>query len=360
MCVIAVSEKRSLTEKEFSNCFETNSDGFGMAWIKDNKHVFVKGIMEQDEAWKCYQKNIKEVGYPHVCHFRIGTSGRNIPELTHPFIIDKKSETKLHYTGESNILFHNGVISGWQDIQNTLENKILKRKIKGDISDTRIAAIAVSFAGAEILDKIQGGKYIIFDNKNVKFYGKGWTEVNGITFSNSSYEDRKWSYYGHNSYSKYNSHNNYYKHNNNYYNHHRTNNLSQNNFSTNVIGWNDIWKELTYFSDSVDNYSINEFDKYDVIMLENENEKLKNTKISIQKEYDELKKKMLFIGSNMDSIDVRIRRNNKTIENINDILFEEIEIDDSISIVKNESIDDDLNLDGYWSQMRKLAEGEGE
>lgn len=199
MCVIAISNERNLSEEEFANCFRSNRDGFGMAWMdKKGSNHFLKGIMDSDLAWIYYQKQSKKVGFPHVCHFRIGTSGGTIPELTHPFIVDEKSETKLVFNGKKKLLFHNGIISKWEVMKKNLEKKILKEKIIGEISDTRIAAIAVSIYGNRIFDTIGGGKYVtltpskkankVWIEGEMETFGEGWIEEKGIQFSNSSFE----------------------------------------------------------------------------------------------------------------------------------------------------------------------------
>jgi predicted glutamine amidotransferase len=114
MCIIAYTEKRSLTKKEFNECWKSNPDGFGMAYSKDGKLYVHKGIMELDEAWSKY---IEVKKHRVVMHFRIKTAGAICPELTHPFIISDTSPTLTNFaTGNNQIVFHNGCIWGWEKI----------------------------------------------------------------------------------------------------------------------------------------------------------------------------------------------------------------------------------------------------
>jgi len=187
MCIIAISKERNLTKEEFDNCFEHNSDGFGMGWFENGKQVFKKGIMDKKEAWGFYldKTEIEKIGFPHVCHFRIETTGGKIRSLTHPFIVTQGSPTVLNYKGNSQILFHNGIVFGWEKIKTAMEEK-LGFKIHGDISDSRIAAIAVSFNGRDYLDKLNS-KFVVMNEGKIHIYGDFTTEE-GITFSNGTYK----------------------------------------------------------------------------------------------------------------------------------------------------------------------------
>lgn len=111
MCIIAVCQDRKLTNEEFDRCWESNPDGFGYGFLENGSSVFEKGFMTRGAAKKAYRKIRK---LPHVCHFRIGTSGDVCEELTHPFI-SGEIDSPPHYHGKKDVFFHNGMISSWKD-----------------------------------------------------------------------------------------------------------------------------------------------------------------------------------------------------------------------------------------------------
>jgi hypothetical protein len=81
------------------------------------------------------------------------------------------------------VLFHNGTVSGWQTLEEELERE-------GPASDLLLVAISTSKYGlsAKELLSIPGfGKYVIFSPDNIDTAG-GFIEVDGILFSNTSYQ----------------------------------------------------------------------------------------------------------------------------------------------------------------------------
>jgi len=190
MCIIAVCEKRFLTNKEIENCFSNNNDGAGMAWYEDNKLHFAKGFMTLDEFMDFYRS--KKHFIPHVVHFRIGTSGTIVPELTHPFecsIID----IRLKGMTDHPLLFHNGV---YHDYHSLLLNVVFPALIKynmklpdGDWNDTRVIAMTVSILGENLLRTMTGRFVLVKPEGKFRLFGS-FEEENGVHFSNSSYTSR--------------------------------------------------------------------------------------------------------------------------------------------------------------------------
>jgi hypothetical protein len=193
MCIIAVAEERNLTKEEFFNCFDSNNDGFGMAWYRKTKKGIVseyqKGIMNKKSAWAFYREMIKlKVSFPYVCHFRITSSGETCRELTHPFLITRKSPIRMRHSGQAPLLFHNGTVSNWKDLQTKLS-----LFPKGVENDTRIVAMAVAAHGSVVLDLIGGwNKFALMTNNGIEKFGD-WQEEKGVSFSNSGYKSY---YYG--------------------------------------------------------------------------------------------------------------------------------------------------------------------
>jgi hypothetical protein len=177
-----------MTKQEFTNCFHSNPDGVGISYGLSGKTRYVKGLMKIREAWNVYTELSETL--PHVAHFRIGTSGGKVPELTHPFICSKESPTPLEYEGDDPILFHNGIIGGWED---KLLNLILQTKHipEGHMNDTRMLAMYIANTEHKILNHFSG-KFIVVNNESIYQYGSGWVEENGIQFSNSGF--RSYSY----------------------------------------------------------------------------------------------------------------------------------------------------------------------
>jgi predicted glutamine amidotransferase len=178
-----------MTFKEFENCFNSNRDGVGFGFNKKGKQFYVKGFMDIKSAWNFY-KGIPNIS--HVVHFRLGTSGENIPELTHPFIASELSPLPLRYIGDAPLIFHNGIIFDWK----LKAQKYLIPIVKNDplMSDTRLLSILVGKFGLEYFDRFvdnYDGKFIIMNNNKATMKGK-FIHEDGVYFSNDKFKD---SYY---------------------------------------------------------------------------------------------------------------------------------------------------------------------
>lgn len=173
-----------MPEAYFEESFTCNRDGFGFAWREDGKVKFKKGYMKIHEAWAAYSEFCKKPSFPHVVHFRLGSPV--CQELTHPFIISESSELVLK--GEAdNVMFHNGIVSGWKDRMWEMFFK-LGYIPDGKISDTRIIAMMYHLFGENIFELIDG-KFVAFGATKIKLYGK-FEEEDGIWYSNNSYKPR--------------------------------------------------------------------------------------------------------------------------------------------------------------------------
>lgn len=181
MCIIAICEKRKLTDKEIENCFKRNPDGAGIGWVKGEENFYKKGLMTVHKFKKEYAK-INTL--PHVVHFRIGTSGSKSEYMTHPYIVSDESPLALNFSGKGGILFHNGIYSQWKSLRNVLESVGIT--IDGDTNDTRVIACWISKFGKKLLGKICG-KFVFFQRGEIEYYGN-FEEANGIKFSNDSYK----------------------------------------------------------------------------------------------------------------------------------------------------------------------------
>lgn len=182
MCIIAICEKRKLTEQEFMSCWKSNSHGFGYAYWTGEEVIMKKGIMDMKEAWAAYQP----VPVPHIAHFRIASAGEVCPELTHPFLCTPKSGLVLEHHGTAPVLFHNGTVSEWRSL---LLNAIFQTKVipTGAMSDSRAMAVAVSVLGGGILTMYASHKWVLVVKDGFIKVGD-WIEAEGgVLFSNGGF-----------------------------------------------------------------------------------------------------------------------------------------------------------------------------
>ena len=198
MCIIVY--KPTGTEnpswETLHNCFNNNSDGAGFMYAENNRVYFEKGFM----SWKSFKRAFKpfknRTDLPIVIHFRITTHGGTEKGLCHPFplVSDKK---KLKATsGTTNVgIAHNGCIS-------------LTSNAEEGMSDTsefvrKYASVVITNSkwyknpnANKLLAEIIGSRMCVLSNDgHGELVGSGWSEVDGVMFSNTSYEKQTWVYY---------------------------------------------------------------------------------------------------------------------------------------------------------------------
>ena len=181
MCVIAVCVKRVLTNQEVIQAAASNEDGIGIAWRRKDCLAFRKGLTV-DGLNKLLDSGLP---LPLVVHFRFATSGEVTREMCHPFECGAVP-LRVSGTTKRQLLFHNGVISGWEGIMLSLLPEILRRYKKlpeGDWNDSRMAALLVGMLGEQSMQFLDG-KFAVMDPKDgtVNMYGK-FTDKDGIWLS---------------------------------------------------------------------------------------------------------------------------------------------------------------------------------
>jgi hypothetical protein len=186
MCLLAICDTRHFDKDEFENAFKKNDDGFGYAYRTKTGLKYKKGIMNVSEAWTEYERFIKKHIFPHIVHFRLGSPV--CKELTHPFVISKESELTLEGITDYDLLFHNGIISSWEDklFNISVINGYLP---EGKFSDTRMLALALSRAGNHVIEYVNG-KFAILTKDSIITKGS-FDNINGIRMSNDSYKGNK-------------------------------------------------------------------------------------------------------------------------------------------------------------------------
>jgi hypothetical protein len=187
MCIIAICNKRKLTDDEIMSCFESNDDGAGMAWHSDGINHYSKGYSDPFLFAEAY-KIIKVL--PHVVHFRIGTSGGLDLAMTHPFVVSTQSPIKYEWSGKDGLLFHNGIILDWKKLMVEILPELIRRRIKlppGQWSDSRAAAFLCAILGEGMLSFMDGKFVYVAPNGDITRTGS-FQEEKGVLFSNYTYK----------------------------------------------------------------------------------------------------------------------------------------------------------------------------
>lgn len=103
MCLLVIrpkSESWLPSEDEFSNAWESNPHGFGLAYTKKGR-IEVRKTLDKAQAWQFVRDLPK--GSPALLHWRYMTHGEISPDNCHPFPL-------ANVRGESWVGAHNGVL----------------------------------------------------------------------------------------------------------------------------------------------------------------------------------------------------------------------------------------------------------
>ena len=196
MCIIIAKSKenRLPTKEELRNSFERNNDGGGFMYVDKGQVVIDKGYMTFDNFYKRFKElKAKYNNFENkslVIHLRIGTSGTNTRENTHPYIITNRVDL-LHKTYiKSDIgIAHNGVITDYTPTNS-----------KHNINDTQL------FIGTYLyplyinykdfyknkyivkgIEKITNSKFAILNSKDELYLIGDFITNDNLSFSNTSY-----------------------------------------------------------------------------------------------------------------------------------------------------------------------------
>lgn len=193
MCILIIKPKNEVFPSEgiLRNCFESNPDGIGLAWMDESgKSHIRKGFFKFKKFMKHVGKLADElIPYDVIIHFRLATHGSISIGNCHPFPIDTDINRlkKGYFDGYFPIMAHNGVI-------HQLGNKA--KKTINDLSDTMVFAKELRLKGEKDKDNqkiLNMGKFAILDMDGLRTYGN-FIEDNGILYSNESYMsfDERW------------------------------------------------------------------------------------------------------------------------------------------------------------------------
>ena len=156
MCVIYACYKGLPEHEELVRGAKRNSDGAGIAWIKDRRVYWEKGLKSDAEV---IEKFVEAQGIkpPFAIHFRTASVGGRADELTHPFPIGPKVETWLEGNASA-VLFHNGHVHDWEKhFMHVMYNTSgLCPDSEGGWSDSRALAYLVATKGEGVLHFVRG------------------------------------------------------------------------------------------------------------------------------------------------------------------------------------------------------------
>lgn len=167
-----------------------NRDGGSVSWPFEGKVHWAKGLTAEEviEVARQIQHG------PCIIHFRIATTGGKIPELCHPFGVTHTADTRI--IGEAPmVLVHNGHWSDWERV--LLANLHPTIPVPpGPWSDTRAMAWLASVYGVGVLQFLREKIATLDASGDLRYYGQGWSEKDGIYYSNLNHERTYVSGYG--------------------------------------------------------------------------------------------------------------------------------------------------------------------
>lgn len=180
MCIILACKSSIPTLGSLRRSEKDNPDGGGVAWIQNGQVRWRKGLTADAIA-----SVIATIDLPFIVHFRLATIG-NGNKLTHPFPISKSASLKLEGQARA-VLFHNGHWSDWAEY---CRETLLRHKAKvpgGSWSDSRAMAWLASVYDMNFLSFLSNQRIaVLHRKKGIVLFGDGWTESNGISYSNTS------------------------------------------------------------------------------------------------------------------------------------------------------------------------------
>ena len=205
MCIIVAKEKgvQLPTKNTLKKCFENNSDGAGLMYVKDNKVIIEKGFMSFGDFWHKIKSLKREFNSDLtdkalVMHFRIGTHGENDKATTHPFPISgNASDLRATYFETDIAMAHNGIMSSYNydkvlsDTQSFIKDyvSVFKELNKNFIKNERVVNLITQNAN------IKSNKLCFLDkDENIYWYGDKVID-NGIIYSNSTFKSERYTNY---------------------------------------------------------------------------------------------------------------------------------------------------------------------
>ena len=188
MCVILVAEKSRIEQSEHDAASNIHQDGVGIIW-RDKKGrgwQYYRGTTPH--AYETVRNMLNTARLPYVVHYRMVSSGEDVPELAHPFPITKEPAPLKGFTDSA--LAHNGHWSRGDQIAEYMKD------VDGDEwSDTRVCVAMLanrkSKEWREVITKdgpagkYASGKVALMDvDGRIRLYGS-FSRDEGIARSNN-------------------------------------------------------------------------------------------------------------------------------------------------------------------------------
>lgn len=199
MCTIAFKGKgvKRIPKAMLQQLWKNNPDGAGYAIFNEDTEMWdvKKGFMKFEALWNSYKDESITKDTRMVVHFRIGTSGKEVPQLTHPFpvtnVITKMGV--IEYSAKE-IVFHNGIIGlgekdatgfEWNDTCVAIRDLIYPTLPY--IEDDNIFNFMVHPLESDV------NRWLICKGTMVYQYGKWQEDAEGVEYSNEYWKkDRVW------------------------------------------------------------------------------------------------------------------------------------------------------------------------
>lgn len=210
MCILAIKPSGVMNPSDttLKEMFNRNPDGAGICYNAGGKIKIIKGLMNVEAFIKAVHSI--PVDATALIHARISTGGGVCPELTHPYPLTNKYEELTATTltiKDGFAVGHNGIFSGFTNSQGYNDTVQFIGSVLKPLNDM------AKGCGKTILDKqldtvinrlVTGSRLAIMDGDgNYQKYGSGWTEDNGVWYSNSSYKPYTYTYSYNSAYNKY-------------------------------------------------------------------------------------------------------------------------------------------------------------
>lgn len=184
MCVILFKSQNCAlpSKKEIKSMWNTNPDGAGIMWQKNNGKVnFIKGFMSCKKLIKHLFSNQEELVKAKVAiHFRITTHGGTSEGNTHPFVADMNVSPHLLSGTANYVLMHNGMLT-------------VKPREKNISDSAELALRAGSYENPryfleQINDLVDDNKIILFVKGEEPLFIGDWEEKDGFIYSNLNHD----------------------------------------------------------------------------------------------------------------------------------------------------------------------------
>lgn len=167
--------------------WEDNPHGGGVAWRKDGKVHWQKGLSLEEMQDRC-----KNLPMPYVAHFRVASVGGIRPILTHPFAVeDFDKSLALEGETEGSVIFHNGHWGEWRNFTLQTACEFGMKLPDGRWSDSRAMAWLAGLYGYSLLE-ILDQKIALMSPTSLEFIlgTDGWVKVDGLWCSNDRFDRR--------------------------------------------------------------------------------------------------------------------------------------------------------------------------